>query len=49
VNAVAGLDPARPGMGVDPFVALVGAAAVLAVAVFLGVWRLGRFEVSEAG
>ena len=49
VNAVAGLDPVRPGTGVDPLVAVVAAAMVLAIAVFLGVWRLGRFEVSEAG
>ena len=49
VRAVAGIDQARPGTGVDPLVALVAAAAVLAVAVLLGVWRLGRFEVSEAG
>jgi hypothetical protein len=34
---------------VDPLVALVAAATVLAVAVVLGIWRLGRFEVSEAG
>jgi len=49
VRAVAGIGPARPGTGVDPLVALIAAAAVLAVAVLLGVWRLGRFEVSEAG
>lgn len=49
VNAVAGLDHAGPGTGVDPLIALVASAAVLAVAVFLGVWRLDRFEVSEAG
>jgi ABC-2 type transport system permease protein len=48
-NAVAGIDPARPGSGVDPLVAVVAAAAVLVIAVVLGVWRLGRFEVSEAG
>jgi ABC-2 type transport system permease protein len=48
-NAVAGIDPARPGSGVDPLVAVAAAAVVLIAAVFLGVWRLGRFEVSEAG
>jgi len=48
-NAVAGIDPARPGTGVDPLVAVAAAAVVLVGAVFLGVWRLGRFEVSEAG
>jgi ABC-2 type transport system permease protein len=48
-NAVAGIDPARPGTGVDPLVAVAAAAVVLVGAVLLGVWRLGRFEVSEAG
>jgi ABC-2 type transport system permease protein len=49
VNAVAGTSPARPGTGVDPLVAAAAAAVVLVAAVLLGVWRLGRFEVSEAG
>jgi ABC-2 type transport system permease protein len=49
VSAVAGIDQAPTGTGVDPLVALVAAATVLAVAVVLGIWRLGRFEVSEAG
>jgi ABC-2 type transport system permease protein len=49
VNAVAGISPARPGTGVDPLVAAAAAAVVLVAAVLLGVWRLGRFEVSEAG
>jgi ABC-2 type transport system permease protein len=49
VSAVAGIGEAGSGTGVDPLVALVAAATVLAVAVLLGVWRLGRFEVSEAG
>ena len=48
-NAVAGIDPARPGTGVDPLVAVAAAAVVLVGAILLGVWRLGRFEVSEAG
>jgi len=48
-NAVAGISPARPGTGVDPLVAVAAAAVVLVGAVLLGVWRLGRFEVSEAG
>jgi ABC-2 type transport system permease protein len=48
-NAVAGIVPARPGTGVDPLVAVAAAAVVLVGAVLLAVWRLGRFEVSEAG
>jgi ABC-2 type transport system permease protein len=49
VNAVAGTESAQPGGGVDPLVAVIAAVVVLASAVLLGVWRLGRFEVSEAG
>jgi ABC-2 type transport system permease protein len=49
VNAVAGLKPQGPVGGVDPLVAVIAAAVVLAGAAVLGVWRLGRFEVSEAG
>ena len=49
VNAVAGTESAQPAGGVDPRVAVIAAVVVLASAVLLGVWRLGRFEVSEAG
>lgn len=49
VAAVSAMNPAGPGSGVDPLVAVVAAAVVLVAAVILGVWRLANFEISEAG
>ncbi|HSW43674.1 MAG TPA: ABC transporter permease subunit [Patescibacteria group bacterium] len=49
VSAVSGSNPAGSGTGIDPFLAAAIAGVALVVAVTLGVWRLARFEVSEAG
>jgi ABC-2 type transport system permease protein len=49
VSAVSGIESPGSTGGVDPLVAIALSAVVLVVAVVLGVWRLSRFEVSEAG
>ncbi len=49
VGAMSGTASSGSGGGVDPLVALVLSAAALVLAIALGAWRLGRFEVTEAG
>lgn len=49
VSVASGIESPGSTGGVDPPVAMALSAAVLVVAVVLGVWRLSRFEVSEAG
>lgn len=49
VSAVSGTNPAGPGTGIEPLAAAAISGVALVVAVALGVWRLARFEVSEAG
>jgi ABC-2 type transport system permease protein len=49
VSAVSGIESPGSSEGVDPLMAIVLSSVVIVVAIVLGVWRLSRFEVSEAG
>ena len=49
LGVIAGTTSTERGIGVDPLVALVLSVVVLVLAFVLGTWRLGRFEVTDAG